>query len=155
MASERDGVQEVAVPGARPTGRFPTSQRIRKRPEFQEIQANGRRTTTPHFVLLVYARSPGDRDAEQARLGVAVSRKVGTAVVRNRAKRLVREAFRATRELWAPDLDLVVIVRKATSGMQLSEVVEEWRHADKTLRRRAREARKDREKRESALAQRP
>ena len=35
-----------------------------------------------------------------ARLGITASRRVGGAVVRNRAKRLVREAFRATPELW-------------------------------------------------------
>lgn len=138
----------------RPAGRFLAARRIRKRPEFQEIQAQGRRVTTPHFVLLVYARAVA-QSAIPARLGVTVSRKVGTAVVRNRAKRLVREAFRATRDLWAPGVDLVVIVRKAAHGLGLAEVVGEWRDAEEAVRRRTLEARKDREKRESKLAQRP
>jgi ribonuclease P protein component len=138
----------------RPAGRLPAALRIRKRPEFQEIQAQGRRVTTPHFVLLLYARALAHA-CRSARLGVTVSRKVGKAVVRNRAKRLVREAFRATHDLWAPDVDLVVIVRKVSQGLALAEVVGEWRDAEKAVRRRAMEARKDRERRESKLAQRP
>jgi ribonuclease P protein component len=127
-------------------GRFPAAHRIRKRPEFQRIQANGRGVRTTHFVLLLHARDPAAKQTE-ARLGVTVSRKVGSAVVRNRAKRLVREAFRATRDLWPADIDLVVIVRSAGSGLGLEQVVAEWRKAASSLRRRAQEARKDREKR--------
>jgi RNase P protein component len=67
---------------------------------------------------------------------------------------LVREAFRATRDLWDEDLDLVVIVRKPPGSMKLADVQEEWRHAQRTLSRRAAEARRDREKRQSELAQR-
>ena len=89
-----------------------------------------------------------------ARLGITVSRKVGTAAVRNRAKRLVREAFRATRELWQSDVDVVVIVRKPTGSMRLRDVVDEWRRHERPVCRQTEEARIDREKRESALAQR-
>ena len=82
-----------------------------------------------------------------ARIGLTVSRRVGNAVVRNRAKRLLREAFRATRDLWASDLDLVVIVKSVSPGMALAQVVVEWRRAERAIRRRTAEARKDREKR--------
>jgi RNase P protein component len=77
---------------------------------------------------------------------------VGNAVVRNRAKRLLREAFRATRDLWAADLDLVVIVKRVTPGMGLAQVVTEWRRAERAIRRRTVEARKDREMRSTRLA---
>ena len=139
---------------SRPTGRFPRSARVRKRPEFKRIQSQGRRVYTAHFVLLIHARQPSESGSETSRLGVTVSRRVGSAVVRNRAKRLVREAFRATRELWGDDLDLVVIVRRPPGEMKLADVQREWRHAHRTLSRRATEARKDREKRQSELAQR-
>jgi ribonuclease P protein component len=129
--------------------------RVRKRPDFKRIQSQGRRVYTAHFVLLLHARQPSDSGAETSRLGVTVSRRVGSAVVRNRAKRLVREAFRATRDLWDEDLDLVVIVRKPPGSMKLADVQNEWRHAQRTLSRRAAEARRDREKRQSELAQRP
>ena len=139
------------MPGVRPTGRFPASQRVRKRPEFQQIQAQGRRVITPHFALLLRARAGA---ANGARLGVTASRKIGGSVVRSRAKRLIREAFRATRELWEADMDLVVVVRRPLGAMHMAEVAGEWLDLGREIRRRTREARKDREKRESTLAPR-
>ncbi len=78
--------------------------------------------------------------SESARLGVTASRKVGNAVVRNRVKRLVREAFRCTRELWSPGLDLIVIVRHQGSNLTLSDVTREWTAAAPKIERRTSEA---------------
>jgi ribonuclease P protein component len=108
------------------------------------VQANARRVVTPHFVLLLAAsRLPplaeeGDPGAS-ARLGVTVSRRVGNAVTRNRAKRLIREAFRASRDLWAPGLDVVVIVRQALTGLTCPDVIAEWRRAARAIGLRSRE----------------
>ena len=137
----------------RPTGRFPAAHRIRKRPEFVRVQTTGQRVATSHFLLLIYAADLASGIRRRARLGITVSRKVGTAAVRNRAKRLVREAFRATRALWQDDVDVVVIVRKPTGTMKLHDVVAEWCRQERPVCRRTEEARIDREKRESALAQ--
>ena len=78
-----------------PSGRFPSAARVRKRAEFLSIQERGLRVATPRFVLILSASLA----LGSPRLGVTASRKVGNAVVRARAKRLIREAFRATREL--------------------------------------------------------
>ena len=131
------------MPGGRPLGRFTARQRVRKRREYERVQESGRRATTPHFVFLQFARE----EAGEARLGVVASRKVGTAVVRNRCKRLVREAFRQTSDLWVPGIDIVVIVRRTLNRMKLDEVVEEWRSAVSALKRRAAEATSDGERR--------
>jgi ribonuclease P protein component len=136
------------VPGGRALGRFGTERRVRKRREYELVQEGGRRATTPHFVFLQYARG----EAGDARLGVVASRKVGTAVVRNRCKRLVREAFRKTKDLWKPGIDLVVIVRRSLVPMKLDQVEAEWRSARSALVRRADEAVADAGKR-AALAQ--
>jgi ribonuclease P protein component len=124
-------------------GAFPAEQRVRKRLEFQTIQAVARRVVTAHFVLLLCARSTVNENP--ARLGTTASRRVGNAVVRNRAKRLVREAFRQTRDLWPPGLDLVVIVRRAPGEMRCSDVVAEWRSAAQIIRARIRQTESDRD----------
>ena len=145
MAAHGDGLQEV-VTGAVPVGRFPSSQRLQKRREFQAAQSSGRKAILPHFVLLLYARA----ESGEARLGIVASRKIGTAVTRNRAKRLVREAFRATRHLFMPGIDVVVIVRRPLEGMKLENVRTEWISRDKLLRKLALEAREDRARRQQA-----
>ncbi|NRA32511.1 MAG: ribonuclease P protein component [Polyangiaceae bacterium] len=108
---------------ARPEGRYRKSARVRKRAEYLLVQQDGRRVTTRHFVLLCYARPISD--PARPRLGITASRKVGIAIVRNRAKRLVRESFRSTSGLWSPGLDLVVIVRRALTDMKLDDVTAE------------------------------
>ncbi len=107
---------------------------MRKRAEFQRIQGSGARVNTERFVLIIAPQltTPGP-----TRLGITASRHIGGAVARNRAKRLVRAAFRATAELFPSGLDLVVIVRKALGDRRLAEVVEEWRAAKSAIARRA------------------
>jgi ribonuclease P protein component len=119
-----------------PVGRFPTSSRVRKRAEFLTIQNGGQRVSTPRFVLILNASAAPI--AGPPRLGVTASRRVGNAVVRSRAKRLCREAFRATRELWPPGIDLVVIVKRATEDSKLESVVSEWLAARTQIEKRLR-----------------
>jgi ribonuclease P protein component len=102
---------------------------------------------TPHFVLLVRAR-----EATVTRLGITVSKKTGHSVSRSRAKRLIREAFRETRDLWDDDVDLVVILKRPLGPAKLAEVIAEWRSASRNVAARVSQARKDRADRESALA---
>jgi ribonuclease P protein component len=122
---------------------------VRKRWEFQLVQAEARRVSTPRFVFLQRAHDPTG-----ARLGVTASRKLGSAVVRNRAKRLIREAFRATRDLWPDDVDVVVVARQPLTGKKLPDVVAEWRGVAPELKRRQKQARRDFEARKSSLAPR-
>jgi ribonuclease P protein component len=112
---------------------------VRKRREYLAIQASGRRVSLAHFVLIVVVRAPGE--AVGTRLGITASRKVGGAVVRTRIRRLVREAFRATRDLFPEDLDLVVIVKSAPAGFKLADVIAEWRSGRRQLEKRLGEAR--------------
>lgn len=57
-------------------------------------------------ILIAYGRT---NDLNHPRLGLSVSRKAGPAVVRNRLRRLYREAFRLTRAALPPGIDLVLI----------------------------------------------
>ncbi len=60
-------------------------------------------------MLIVYAAAS---EAEQPRLGMVVSRKVGNAVARNRWKRLIREAFRLVQHQLPRHVDLVVLPQR-------------------------------------------
>jgi len=107
--------------------------RVRKRAEFERIQRDGERVNTRRFVLILSRQLAGSLPS---RLGVTASRRVGNAVVRNRAKRVVREAFRATSDLFRDGIDLVVIVRAPLGDTRLGEVIDEWRAAGAAISRR-------------------
>lgn len=82
---------------------FPRRLRLIKGADFERVFAT--KVYAADGVLVISA----DRSAtEQTRLGLSVSRKVGNAVVRNRWKRLIREAFRRQKNDLPPGLDLVV-----------------------------------------------
>jgi ribonuclease P protein component len=92
--------------------RFPKSSRLRKRAEFLAVQERGSVVQTRAFVG-VFLPNQG----RQTRLGITTTRKLGGAVVRNRARRLVREAFRR-RVLDPPaGLDLVVIAKRQACAL--------------------------------------
>jgi len=78
-------------------------------------------------------------EARLPRLGVVASRKVGPSVVRNRAKRLVREVFRLHPELFPRGLDVVIIIRPGTHLLTRAALAAEVVAAGPTLAKRARE----------------
>jgi len=70
------------------------------------------------------------------RLGVAATRKLGGAVVRNRAKRLVREVFR--RSGIAPGFDIIVVPRRELLETSLLALETEYRSTVERFLRRGR-----------------
>ncbi len=99
------------------SARFRASQRLRTRAQFDRVFRRGTRLDGRLFTLLVAANG-----AAHDRLGLAVSRKVGGAVVRNRARRLLRESFRRLEPSERPALDLVVLAKPEIAGRSLAEV---------------------------------
>lgn len=109
-------------PDPRPPGaqRFSRRVRLRKRPEFLTLQQEGRRRTTPHFVVITR-----NRKSPPSRLGLTTSRRVGGAPHRNRVRRLVREFFRRNQTALVPPRDVLVIARPGAALLRYDDVVRE------------------------------
>ncbi len=90
----------------RPHG-FPNTLRVRHQVEFDRVY--GRNVYAADSTLVMQGCENG---TSTSRLGLSVSRRVGNAVVRNRWKRLIREAFRQQYANLPPGLDLVVRPRR-------------------------------------------
>jgi ribonuclease P protein component len=86
--------------------------------------------TSRSFVLLVADQRFGEADA-RGRLGITVSRRVGSAVVRARVKRRVREWFRRRpgEEVFPSGMDLVVIARARAASATQEEISTELEDA--------------------------
>lgn len=82
--------------------------RLRANRDFVRVRGKGR--SWPH-PLLVLVALPGPDPAGATRVGVSAGKRVGNAVVRNRAKRRVREAVRAAYRDLPPGWDLVFVIR--------------------------------------------
>jgi ribonuclease P protein component len=81
--------------------------RLKDSEQFRRVRREGR--SWSHLLLVLCALPNG---LEYSRFGFSVSKRVGKAVVRNRVKRLLREAARARLPLVIPGQDLVFIARK-------------------------------------------
>ncbi len=91
--------------------RFPPRLRIRRHSEFARVMREGRRGGDRRLQLWVL---PNGRP--YSRLGLVVGRRHGNAVVRNRLKRILREAFRLSRGELPRGLDIACAPR---AGAQL------------------------------------
>jgi ribonuclease P protein component len=106
----------------RPTDEsFPKGARIRRRAEYLEIQRTG---AAVHGRLLVgIVRRAADGAA--TRIGITTTKRVGAAVVRNRVRRLIREAFRRNRGALPPSVDFIVVAKRAAAGAGAAAIAQE------------------------------
>ena len=101
---------------------FPPALHLKKPAEFRIVLDRGVKRHTGGFIFF-----RADNSFEQPRLGISVSRKVGGAVVRNRIKRLVREAFRLGWRSWGlAGADIVVIAKRGAAALNFHDVSREF-----------------------------
>ena len=87
--------------------KFPKSDRILKRETFRRVYENGLKIQSRYFTAFVLANATGT-----ARIGITTTKKIGNSVERNRARRLVREAFRKNKWLAPNGVDIVINVKR-------------------------------------------
>ncbi len=96
--------------------------RLKSATDFERVRRDGRSHAHPLVVLIARRRAseePGEASATRA--GFVAGKSVGTAVDRNRAKRLLREALRARASVLAPGWDLVLIARRPLAASKLAQ----------------------------------
>jgi ribonuclease P protein component len=113
--------------------RFRAEQHLRRAADFQNVRTHGRRYDCGAFVLYYAPRlapragapvplepdAPRAPAAPPARAGFVASRSaVGDAVARARAKRRLRERFRAHQEAFPPATDLIFVARRSLNGLE-------------------------------------
>jgi len=92
---------------------------LRKSWQFRKVYEQGERLGADRIVVF-YLRGCPDRQ-----IGVVAGRKVGKAVARNRAKRLLREAARALEQRLPEDVWLVLVARKGAEKAKFSDILAE------------------------------
>jgi ribonuclease P protein component len=118
-APSREGPEAVD----RLTGGLSRRQRLTTSAEFQALFQKGKRIDRPALIVLW-------REAEEpTRVGFAVSRQLRNSVQRNRARRRLREAFRAARAAAPTRAALVIIGRPASLTAPFETLLGQMRHA--------------------------
>ena len=115
--------------------------RLKTRADFLRVAAERRRAVRPGLVLQAAVRPPENSGVDVVRVGFTASRKVGNAVLRNRAKRRLRAAAAEVLTHGArTGTDYVLIARGATAERPYAELVRDLEAALRQVERGGREA---------------
>ena len=101
---------------------FARAQRLKQGRDFRRVRQEGQRLVLG-CLIANWRRLPV---GATTRLGVVTSKKVGGAVARNRARRLMREVFRVHQHELAEAVDLVLVARPSIAGRKLAEVEKDF-----------------------------
>jgi ribonuclease P protein component len=101
--------------------RLRPAERLQRPSEFQRVFQHGKKLIAPFFIVYILPTS-----ASYSRLGIAVSKRVGQAVVRNRVKRYVRELFRRHKALLVPPCDVVFVARREAAEASLEAYAQQF-----------------------------
>lgn len=97
---------------------FSKENRLRNRREFLKVYEE----KEIHFFrkVVIYTHR---NNLNHCRLGVTIPKKVGTAVLRNRIKRILKESFRCSKDLFNDNYDIVVNAKKDAKSLTFLEAL--------------------------------
>ena len=95
--------------------------RLTSATDFERVRREGRSHAHPLVVLIAARRAPLTETPLPTRVGVTAGKRVGHAVARNRAKRLLREAIHARYAQLLPQWDIVLVARAPLAEVKLAE----------------------------------
>jgi ribonuclease P protein component len=101
---------------------FARAQRLRQSREFAQVRQHGQRLVLGCLIANWRPSAPN----QTSRLGVVTSGKIGNAVVRARARRLMRECFRLHQHEFAPPVELVLVARASIKGRDYAAVEKDF-----------------------------
>ena len=97
---------------------FRKKEHLTKRPQFEQVMDQGQRHRIENFCTVFFLPNGLDRK----RLGVIASKKIGNAVVRNLAKRKIREVFRNIKGQVEPAMDIVIVSGRNLISLPVSAI---------------------------------
>ncbi len=96
--------------------------RLQQQRDFMRVRQRGQRLALGCLIANWHSLPEGARP----RLGVVTSRKIGGAVVRSRARRLLRESFRQHQNEFTQPVELVLVARNSIAGRNFAEVEKDF-----------------------------
>ena len=111
--------RQPADPGRLRLGR---ARRLRQNRDFARVRQQGQRLAQG-CLIANWQRLP---DGTASRLGVVTSRRIGGAVERSRARRLLRESFRQHQHELSQPIELVLVARNSIAGRKFAEVEKDF-----------------------------
>jgi ribonuclease P protein component len=111
--------------------RFPKSRRLTRDAEFRHVRTEGK-SVRGELITLAFLKNADESETRQSqtaatvRAGFITSKRVGSAVVRNRTRRRLREIFRKHQHEIAPGMWLVVIATSRAARVSFPKLEDEW-----------------------------
>ena len=97
-----------------PSYSFSRKEKLHLQHDFKRVFQTGRKLAHPAIFIYI-GRRPDE--LETRRLGLVTSRKLGSAVERNRLKRRLREIFRLSKHDLSPAIDVIFVPRPGACGL--------------------------------------
>ncbi|RMH06623.1 MAG: ribonuclease P protein component [Nitrospirae bacterium] len=102
--------------------RDPLIEPLYRKKDIDYVKEHGQRLSTPFFTM----RAVWNPARDITRIGVVVGRRFGTAVARNRGKRIIRELVRQTKESFCQGIDLLIFPKRELLIAKHAIVWETW-----------------------------